>query len=226
MQKVTVKEVRGPLGKGERKFFAVVDEKGGEFTTFDTKVANITPGSVLEIEPEVTAKDGKTYINIKEWKLISEGTAIPAQASPADLATVKLEIDARARITALILAGDLASKDKIKVEEINTYASKFYAWLQGKPAQAPAKQQAKPARVAKTAEPEKTKDELEKELFGKGRDPESIKNLGDLFKACFDDFKMLPEAVVKELGYSNKTEITETPAEAYRIVISIRGNHE
>ena len=69
MQKIIVKEVRGPLGKGEKKFYAVVDEKGAEFTTFDTKIAQVTPGSVLEIEPKVEGK----YVNISEWKVLEEG---------------------------------------------------------------------------------------------------------------------------------------------------------
>lgn len=67
-QKITVKEVRGPLGKGEKKFFSIKDDKGGEFTSFDTKLANIKPGSVLEAEVEVSGQ----YINLKEWKVISE----------------------------------------------------------------------------------------------------------------------------------------------------------
>jgi len=69
MQKITVKEVKGPLGKGEKKFYAVVDTEGAEFTTFDSAVKQITPGSILEIEPEVKGK----YLNIKEFKVIEEG---------------------------------------------------------------------------------------------------------------------------------------------------------
>ena len=69
MQKITVKEIRGPLGRGEKKFYAVVDDKGAEFTTFDTKIAQVTPGSVLEVELKVEGK----YVNITEWKVIEEG---------------------------------------------------------------------------------------------------------------------------------------------------------
>ena len=77
MQRITVKEIKGPLGQGEKKFYAVVDEAGAEFTTFDTKVKDITPGSVLDIEPVIKGK----FVNIKEYKIISEGT--PKPASPA-----------------------------------------------------------------------------------------------------------------------------------------------
>jgi hypothetical protein len=78
MQKITVKEVKGPLGKGEKKFFAVVDENGAEFTTFDTKVGEIKPGSVINIAPKVEVKAGKTYINIETWEMVQEGVATAA----------------------------------------------------------------------------------------------------------------------------------------------------
>ena len=39
MQKITVKEVKGPLGRGEKKFFAVVDEKGTEFSRVCSKTS-------------------------------------------------------------------------------------------------------------------------------------------------------------------------------------------
>ncbi len=77
MQRITVKEIKGPLGQGEKKLYAVVDEAGAEFTTFDTKIKDITPGSVLDIEPVIKGK----FVNIKEYKVISEGT--PKPASPA-----------------------------------------------------------------------------------------------------------------------------------------------
>ena len=77
MQRITVKEIKGPLGQGEKKFYAVVDEAGAEFTTFDTKIKDITPGSVLDIEPVIKGK----FVNIKEYTVMSEGTAKPP-ASP------------------------------------------------------------------------------------------------------------------------------------------------
>jgi len=71
LQKIVVKEVRGPLGKGEKKFYAVVDDKDAEFTTFDTKITEVIPGSTLEVELKVTGK----YVNIIEWKVVEEGKA-------------------------------------------------------------------------------------------------------------------------------------------------------
>ncbi len=68
MQQIIVKEIKGPLGKGEKKFYAVVDDKGAEFTTFDTAVSKITPGSKIEAEIKVEGK----YVNISSWKVIEE----------------------------------------------------------------------------------------------------------------------------------------------------------
>lgn len=70
MQKITVKEVKGPLGKGDKKFYAIKDGEGAEFTTFDTKVADLTPGSIIEAEVVVKGK----YLNLGEWKLLEAGT--------------------------------------------------------------------------------------------------------------------------------------------------------
>ena len=77
MQDIRVVEVRGPLGKGDKKFFAVKDDKGAEFTTFDTKINQVTPGSLISAEIKI---DGK-YNNITEWKLLEQGALVSAQVN-------------------------------------------------------------------------------------------------------------------------------------------------
>jgi hypothetical protein len=47
------------------------------------------------------------------------------------------------------------------------------------------------------------------------RDPQTIKTIGDLFQACHDDYGMMARDVIKELGYSSKADIAETPAECF-----------
>jgi len=54
------------------------------------------------------------------------------------------------------------------------------------------------------------------------RDPESIKNFGNLFTACKQDFNMSPSEVIKELGYSRKEDITVPIPECYRIIAEPR----
>ena len=88
-------------------------------------------------------------------------------------------------------------------------------------------------------------DDLEEELFGKEeagdapvstteekptgvktkpkRDPETIKTINELLKACNDDFKMQPKDVYKELGYKSASDISETPSECYARIAAVRG---
>ena len=55
------------------------------------------------------------------------------------------------------------------------------------------------------------------------RDPESLKSISDLTRACLDDFNMLLADVCKELGYGSPQYITELPAECYRKIAAARG---
>ncbi|HUV53497.1 MAG TPA: RecT family recombinase [Dehalococcoidia bacterium] len=54
------------------------------------------------------------------------------------------------------------------------------------------------------------------------RAPESIKNIAQLYSACFEDFKLQPKDVLKELGYISQTDISETAAECYRRIAAVR----
>ena len=201
MQKITVKEVKGPLGKGEKKFFAVVDEKGTEFTTFDTKIKSVTIGSILEIELKVEGK----YVNIVEWKVIEEGQSAQNQSQPkAD----RTRIYADFKIAALQVAGRLAAADKIDKDEIATCADQIYAWLAGRGKTAP----------EKAPGDDKSTEAMWEGMHHEERDSDTIKSMGDLFTACLSDFKMQRSDVIKELGYSNQEDIGESPAECYRII--------
>ncbi|MBW1732216.1 MAG: SWIM zinc finger family protein [Deltaproteobacteria bacterium] len=54
------------------------------------------------------------------------------------------------------------------------------------------------------------------------RDPETIKDVNQLLKACHDDFKLQPKQVYAELNASGPMEITD-PADAYRRIAVVRG---
>jgi phage recombination protein Bet len=58
------------------------------------------------------------------------------------------------------------------------------------------------------------------------RDPESLKDMNALFKACFDDFGMQPIDVARELGYSSTQEIDKTPAQCYSEIAVVRKQNE
>ena len=201
MQKITVKEIKGPLGRGEKKFFAVVDEKGTEFTTFDTKIKDVTIGSILEVELKVEGK----YVNIVEWKVIEEGKPVQTQSSPP---TDRIRIYADFKIAAIQVAGRLAAAGKIEEKDIPPCASSIYQWLTSRDKTEPPKASAK-------------EETIEKAWQGMGhneRDPDTIKTMGELFTACLADFKMDRTNVIKELGYSKQADIGESPAECYRII--------
>jgi len=54
------------------------------------------------------------------------------------------------------------------------------------------------------------------------RDPASIKNIAQLYSACFEDWKLQPKEVLKELGYKSQIDITETPANCYQQIAAVR----
>lgn len=131
MQKITVKEIKGPLGKGEKKFYAVVDPKGGEFTTFDAGISSVTPGSVIEAEIKV---DGR-YVNITEWKVLE---AAPAGAGPApgngqykrDTEGIRFEYELKAYIESVkhvSIEAQTAFNGIVKLAEVATISDKIDA---------------------------------------------------------------------------------------------------
>jgi len=64
---------------------------------------------------------------------------------------------------------------------------------------------------------------VETETKKSKRDPETIKTIAELYRACHEDFELQPKEVLKELGYSSQADITETPAECYRKIAAVRG---
>jgi hypothetical protein len=55
------------------------------------------------------------------------------------------------------------------------------------------------------------------------RDPETIRSINDLLRACHEDFKMQPKEVYAELNVSSANEITELPSDCYRKIAAVRG---
>lgn len=55
------------------------------------------------------------------------------------------------------------------------------------------------------------------------RDPATIKDFGDLYSACQEDFKMTRQQVWAELNVSSQMEITDLPSECYRRIQAVRG---
>ena len=56
-----------------------------------------------------------------------------------------------------------------------------------------------------------------------GRTRESITNLADAFKACFEDFGLQPKQVIGDMGYKSQMDVSELPFDVY---LAIKALHE
>lgn len=54
------------------------------------------------------------------------------------------------------------------------------------------------------------------------RDPQTIKNFGDLFQALWDDFSLSKSEALRELNASCQEELTELPADCYIRIAAVR----
>jgi hypothetical protein len=54
------------------------------------------------------------------------------------------------------------------------------------------------------------------------RDPQTIKNFGDLFQALWDDFSLSKSEALRELNASSQEELTELPADCYIRIAAVR----
>lgn len=132
MQQIIVKEIKGPLGRGEKKFYAVADNKGAEFTTFDPNIQEIRPGSTLEIEVKIEGK----YVNIVKWSLI-DAPAKAQREDQSDTSNTKLRINADYRIAAVQVVGRIIAAGIVKRGEKTQLADEIYSWLIGRNATEP-----------------------------------------------------------------------------------------
>lgn len=53
------------------------------------------------------------------------------------------------------------------------------------------------------------------------RDPATVKDLNDMYKALYDDYGLQPAQVMKELGVKSNLEIHDMPADCYRQVAAV-----
>jgi len=78
------------------------------------------------------------------------------------------------------------------------------------------------------AEAEATGDEVLREQARREiaqqpkRDPDTIKTLNELYKACNEDWGMQPKEVLAEIGVNSQSEISDTPAFCYRKIAAVR----
>lgn len=208
MQRIKVKEVRGPFGN-RGNLFTIQDDTGNKFSTFDKKVEGIAPGTVLEIEFE--AKGG--YLNIKKWSVVEESTS--AESSTKD-GPGRLAFDAK--VNALMVAGDLACAGHIKPDCVLEIAESYRGWLMGESSN-------KAIKKHMTTTEEDWED-LRKD--GPGlykRDLDTIKTHDECLKACKEDFNMQPNEVYAELNVNNYKEFVDLPkkpVDQYKYIAAVR----
>jgi len=98
MQKITIKEIQH--NEGDNKPFVVITMDGAKMSSFDTKLGDLKPGAVLEVELQVKGK----YTNIKEWKLVN---AAPASTPLFPSALPQPAVDRSLEIACLKEVGEL-----------------------------------------------------------------------------------------------------------------------
>lgn len=237
MQKVTIKEIKtktGTSGKGKWTLVIITGEDGAEFTSFDASLEKYGPGSVIEIEPEVVTKDGKTKVNIKEWKLVSEAPAVTPKIASKEDEMTKEEWAERERVkrrsierqAAATIAATLQPVGMVNVDKLILDAESIYKFISGEPKTAtskatPEQDWERMGKERKPNPPETAQDEQGKAPKA-NRDPDTLKTIHEMQKAVHADFGLQPKDQLKELNINSWPELTLTPAEAYRQIAATR----
>lgn len=169
MQKITVADIHIKTGTGKKGSWTltiITDTSGARFSGFDKKLVDIGKGAVIEAEIEI---DGD-YNNIKEWKLISEGSPQDSGTGGSQMSKDEwAEKDARERISIerqnaatnvcnLIIAGKIGVMDALGEKVLSYLSTKLDAKT------APPK--------TKVGSPEAAEENT------------SIQNVGDLLTRC------------------------------------------
>jgi len=121
--------------------------------------------------------------------------------------------EAKAKMKAMTSEWLTRGKDVEEVERI--IEAEYHIVTQEKPP-------SKPVGDEKSGEPQKTQPQG----TSTGRDPATIKTINDLYRACFEDFKMQPDEVNKELNVTTPSEISELPSDCYLRIAAVREGGE
>ena len=183
------------------------------FFTFSKRLTPIiesSVGKVIDAQVEISTRETEsaTYIDRKVTELFVDGKSVQdTQKQGGWRGKSPEELELSRRSYALSYAKDLAVADRIKVNEIIGQAQKFNDWLSG----------VKSPAVKKTTKPKEEQASTPDE----GPSEPEVTNLGQLFQACKDQFKMTMNDVLAELNVSSKDEIADA-AEAWSEIKSVR----
>lgn len=231
--KLTIAEVLPVRTVGERKI-PVLDFKadGVKYTIFGREALQklVVAGAVLDCEVETKTREynGNTYTDHNILNIFQDGQPVSKPGgggrsfgrSPEERRSIERQCALKCSMEYLSSIPLDVDFDEQKVLAI---AELFAQWIAGEPVKLvpePAKSAPMPTTVPTTG-----KEATKGQKAGKGtskRDPASIKSMSELYKACKDDFGMMPTDVFAELGVKGYTEIHDTPADCYLKIATAR----
>lgn len=213
--KVTeVGEVKSVGDKGAKKLpFKATNAENKEYWYFSFRTSvfdTIKKDAELDAEVEVTTREynDNTYVDRKVTQIYVDGQPVGGQKQGGWRGKSPEELDLSRKSYALSYAKDLCVADKIKLNDIIKQAELFDKWMSGGEVAKPAAGKAPAVKDTTTA----VKDTTDKTV---------VKTIGDLFNASMGEYKMKPEDVLKELGYSSKEDIVD-PAEDWERIKEIK----
>ncbi len=173
MQEIIVKQVDVKTGEKKDgtpwKMFTVVDEDGGRFSSFDTKLDGLPAGTKLEVETKVKG----SYVNITSFKILSKpagGAAPGPQPAPGGPGSDKA---AAVGAVCKLYAATLGGADHPYKADIDDLMKKALIWL---------REQLGPAAAgAGKPRPEIKKGQLDPSV---PPPTEPLKDVGELFTRC------------------------------------------
>lgn len=202
-KKIKVVKVNPPRKVGDR--YEVVEFKGEDNVLYEvwskTLVAELKEGIEIEVDivHTVNETDRGTFHHHKITQIYKGGEPVKAKGR-GQYGKSPEELELSRRSFALSYAKDLVVANKISPENLLAKADEFYNWLgpQTREMSAIAPIKIKAIEPAK-GKPVATPPEVE-------TNP-PLKNLGEFFRACYQNFGMTQSKVLKELGGISKEDI-------------------
>jgi len=178
MQRFTVKNIILPTK--EKSPIVIETSDGARMSGFDVKLADIQPGSVIEVELEVKGK----FNNIKKWQLVS-GQTPPAAVANTLPAAFPEEQTAVLGAVYLIGRGEVDKESRLGKKTLN--------WLM---AHIPGDEDPAGIKAAKVA-PKPPREEAAKPPEAAADD--TFKNVGQLFDWAFRTYHLPASQLLKIL---------------------------
>ena len=227
--KLKIMEVMARQEVGDNKIpklsFKALNENGAEHTYFTFKTSLFeTIEKKGELDAEVETETKGDYINHKITQLYVDGQPVQvkkdwsgkSQLTPEQWAE-KDRIERRSieRQVSAKIAAEIIEKPA-SLEKWAGAADYIFDWIsEGKPTDKP--QDAKPAE--KKAKPVPKAEDI---FPDEKRNPESLVKIPDLQKALKEDFGMTDQQMKDELKIKYWSDLSITPAEAYKKIASSR----